>query len=492
MQCPRCGLINPESASHCDCGYDFAETAQFQTRLELHFDEPDEGCVHFESTAPGAEEIFAELLTFCSLAVRQLVILGPGSDSAQGFARFLSSVDMESVELLPRLQEPEGFPKLVDCIGAEGRKRFVLNINCGKTEFTFNMSAEGFESPTRDAVVYAPNSVFLFLKHLATRRQNDKSYLRRLARAAAACGEVCLSGQLGMKSQLMLTFSCASMAKNLPEVSGSHQEEFDRCLDAAKEGDLQAQVALGQFYGANGRYDEAIGWYRKAADQGDPAGQRLMGDLYREGVGVERDPAKAHGCYVKAAEQGEPLAQVTLGVMYIQGEGVARDPKMAAHWWTKAAEQGMLEAQLHLGHLYKEGDGVTQDSHEALKWFKKAAALESPQAQNALAILYREGKGAEEDSAEAVELFKKAADQGYAYAQYNLGECYEKGDVLSQDLAEAFKWYYRAAQNGLMESQFRVAMIYEVSGKIDEAKHWYVKAANQGHEESAERMKELP
>lgn len=492
MQCPICGLIKPESASHCVCGYAFAETAQFQTRLELRFNEPDEGCVRFESTATGADETFAELLTFCSLAVRQLVILGPGSDPAQSFAGFLGSVDVESLEILPRLQKLEGFPRLVDCTGAEGQERFVLNLNCGGTEFTFNMSAEGFESPARDADVYAPNSVLLFLKHLATRHQHDKSYLRRLASAAAACGEVCLSGQLGMKSQSMLTFSCAIQAKNLPEVSGSHQEEFDRCLDAAKEGDLQAQVALGQFYGANGRYDEAIGWYRKAADQGDPAGQRLMGDLYREGVGVERDPAKAHDCYVKAAEQDEPWAQVTLGEMYIQGEGVEKDPKMAAHWWTKAAEQGMLEAQLHLGHLYKEGDGVTQDSHEALKWFKKAAALESPQAQNAIAILYREGTGADEDRDEAVELFKKAADQGYAYAQYNLGECYEKGDVLPQDLAEAFKWYYRAAQNGLIEAQFKVAMIYEVSGRIDEAKHWYMKAANQGHEESAERMKELP
>lgn len=23
MNCPRCGLINPESAQRCDCGYDF-------------------------------------------------------------------------------------------------------------------------------------------------------------------------------------------------------------------------------------------------------------------------------------------------------------------------------------------------------------------------------------------------------------------------------------------------------------------------------------
>jgi hypothetical protein len=24
MGCPKCGLINPDSAERCDCGYDFA------------------------------------------------------------------------------------------------------------------------------------------------------------------------------------------------------------------------------------------------------------------------------------------------------------------------------------------------------------------------------------------------------------------------------------------------------------------------------------
>lgn len=491
MQCPKCGRIGPESVQHCDCGYDFTGTAPFQTLIEVHFHEPDEGCVYFENTAPAGNEVFAELLTFCSFAVRQLVNLGPGSDPARGLAHVLNSVDMESVELLSQVQEPAGFPKLVNYIGVEGRKGFVQKLNYGATDFTFKMSAEGFGALARDAGSYAPNSVYLFLKHLATQHSNDKTYFRRLAAAAAACGEVCLSGQLGMKSQLMLAFSCASMANNLPEGSGTHQEEFDRCLEAAKEGDPQAQVALGLFYGANAQYDAAIAWYRQAAAQGDPAAQRLMGDVYRDGVGVECDPAEAHKWYVKAAEQDDSWAQMNLGMMYIQGEGVNRDPNMAVRWWTKAAEHGVLEAQLYLGNLFQEGEGVAQDSNEALKWLKKASELGSPRAQNALAMMYRAGKGSEEDRVQAVELFMKAADQGHAYAQYNLGECYEEGDVLAQDLSEAFKWYYQAAQNGFMEAQFRVAMIYEISGKTDEAKHWYVEAANHGHEEAKEHLKKL-
>ena len=37
MDCPRCGLINPDIAERCDCGYDFAtntvERAYFQQKL---------------------------------------------------------------------------------------------------------------------------------------------------------------------------------------------------------------------------------------------------------------------------------------------------------------------------------------------------------------------------------------------------------------------------------------------------------------------------
>ena len=38
MQCPNCGLINPESAQRCDCGYDFVSKAIKEPYLKEQID----------------------------------------------------------------------------------------------------------------------------------------------------------------------------------------------------------------------------------------------------------------------------------------------------------------------------------------------------------------------------------------------------------------------------------------------------------------------
>ena len=49
---------------------------------------------------------------------------------------------------------------------------------------------------------------------------------------------------------------------------------------------------------------EAIKWYRKAAEQGDPDAQFHLGLCYDEGCGVPENKAEAIKWFQKAAEQG--------------------------------------------------------------------------------------------------------------------------------------------------------------------------------------------
>ena len=60
-------------------------------------------------------------------------------------------------------------------------------------------------------------------------------------------------------------------------------------------------------HGAGGakNYQEALKWYKRAADQGDACGQYELGLMYEEGRGVEPSDADALSWFVKAAEQGE-------------------------------------------------------------------------------------------------------------------------------------------------------------------------------------------
>jgi TPR repeat protein len=47
-------------------------------------------------------------------------------------------------------------------------------------------------------------------------------------------------------------------------------------------------------------YAEAMGWYRKAADQGDRNAENLIGTLYSNGLGVPRNLEQAGHWFSKA------------------------------------------------------------------------------------------------------------------------------------------------------------------------------------------------
>jgi tetratricopeptide (TPR) repeat protein len=95
-----------------------------------------------------------------------------------------------------------------------------------------------------------------------------------------------------------------------------------------------------------GHYQQALQWYRKAADQGYAPAQVNLGALYAEGHGVPRDFQEALAWYRQAADQGYALAQFNLGVMYSAGQGgISRDAVMAYVWFSRAAIQGDEDAR---------------------------------------------------------------------------------------------------------------------------------------------------
>jgi len=115
-------------------------------------------------------------------------------------------------------------------------------------------------------------------------------------------------------------------------------------------------------------FAKAAAIWQPLADKGDPAAQYLLGTLYAEGKGVERNDATAFMWFQRAANQGEARAQYNLGVSYAEGDGVQKSETDAAKWFQRAANQGMAFAQLNLALLYAAGKGVPQDNIEAFKW----------------------------------------------------------------------------------------------------------------------------
>ena len=147
----------------------------------------------------------------------------------------------------------------------------------------------------------------------------------------------------------------------------------------AENGDKISQCALAEWY-ANGRLglikddEEAIKWYRKAAEQGFAEAQYNLGVCYGTGEGVTMDEVEAVNWYRKAADQRYAPAQSNLGVMYETGQGVAKNYTEAVKWYRKAAEQGDATAQCNLAGCYYFGKGILADYAEAYKWNALAAA----------------------------------------------------------------------------------------------------------------------
>ncbi|KAF9908661.1 hypothetical protein EC991_009589 [Linnemannia zychae] len=149
----------------------------------------------------------------------------------------------------------------------------------------------------------------------------------------------------------------------------------------ASKGNVEAQVALGDMYregsGVNKDLQAALDWFTKAADQEDPVAQFKIGTLYDNGEGVSRDHSKAEEWYLRAAKQGYSPAQRSLGSLYELGQGRLaekdRDYKVAMEWYLQASNQGDAQAQYEIGRMFDHGVGVTQDNLKAKQWYLQAA-----------------------------------------------------------------------------------------------------------------------
>ncbi|WP_435137894.1 tetratricopeptide repeat protein [Pseudopelagicola sp. nBUS_19] len=101
-------------------------------------------------------------------------------------------------------------------------------------------------------------------------------------------------------------------------------QDFSKAFDAYSVGD----------------YTTAIKEWTLLAEQGDAHAQSNLGNMYRDGEGVDQNYKKAVDWYRSAAEQGHAYAQARLGFMYWQGNGVLKDGVIAHMWFNIANANG--------------------------------------------------------------------------------------------------------------------------------------------------------
>ena len=130
-----------------------------------------------------------------------------------------------------------------------------------------------------------------------------------------------------------------------------------------------------------------------------------------------------------SAQQGDAMAQTLLGEMYDQGLAVEKNPSQAAEWWQAAAQQGYLPAQNLLALKYYYGGDVfgpqpgwSQDYKKAAQLWRQSALKGVPSSQFMLGVMLMEGQGTDRDYVEAYAWFKLASQGGYKLATDTLIE----------------------------------------------------------------------
>lgn len=132
---------------------------------------------------------------------------------------------------------------------------------------------------------------------------------------------------------------------------------YEWIASAANEGILDAQILWANILlesNSDNRAalaEEAVKFYKMAADQGSVPAMFSLGAVYGGGNNLEPDRVKAQEWFIKAAERGHPKAQLMLGRYLSLGLAGEKDLKKARYWLDIALKAGETAAEIDLKRL---------------------------------------------------------------------------------------------------------------------------------------------
>lgn len=124
----------------------------------------------------------------------------------------------------------------------------------------------------------------------------------------------------------------------------------------------RTEFGLGKEYFDHADYYTAKIHLEKAANQGDPDAQYMIGLMYLYGLGCERDLWNAQSYLQTAATAGHLWAQETLGRIYQDRYTPLYNPIDAYYWFSTAAKRnpGWYDAELNSLHANLAAKGLLE------------------------------------------------------------------------------------------------------------------------------------
>lgn len=255
-------------------------------------------------------------------------------------------------------------------------------------------------------------------------------------------------------------------------------------------------VCLNNGLGQQGKnISEAITWYEKAASQNilnaknnvailylsyDPTGY-LMGTSDKNKVGFPQYYNKGIKYLNECIEANITEAYLNLGNIYLDGIVIEKDEKRAIEYYQKAADNGLYLAYHNIGRCYYNGLGVKTDEKKAFEYFQISATKGLSEGFYSLALCYHYGKGTKKNTKKAIEYYQKASDLNNPYAITNLGSMYLNGEGVKQDINKASELFLKGGEKGDPTGYANLGVIYHEKQDMTKAIEYYQKAADMGN-----------
>lgn len=228
-------------------------------------------------------------------------------------------------------------------------------------------------------------------------------------------------------------------------------------LNSAQKGYLPAVQFMAKYNLMHDKNPEqAVHWYKQAANEGDINAQLFLSAAYLYGLGVKKNIDVASHYYIDAAKSGNALAQYALGEHFLDSRN-AGNRKLGVIWLAKSAASGNPKALTKLGTLYLAGTLVTQDIAKGTELLNQAVA------QNYIPAMWALGNFAlsEGDTAKALDWFNKAANQKNPEDYLQFAHLYLQEKSPIHDANAGFLWTLKAAQNGSVSAQKELSILYQ-------------------------------
>lgn len=191
--------------------------------------------------------------------------------------------------------------------------------------------------------------------------------------------ETALSGKLESQQELCLRFGSERLSQY------SRDESAKWCGMATAQGDIYAQGVLAF---DKEDYQTALKVWHPLAEKGNALAQWRIGEIYDRGLSLkQQEPVEALKWYRKSSDQGDPIAPYLMGMLYeprhrqtswekvtnwfhsLQGLELEFDNREAVKWFSVAADRGDSQSASRMARMYEYGvEGLTQDYAEAYFW----------------------------------------------------------------------------------------------------------------------------